>query len=276
MVLEIRNSKQRKALDLLLVVDMISDLLFILNDRFTLKGNRRVLLVKESMSMRLPFDQVIVINLARRIDRMSLFAATAAKAGIAFERFDAVDGHALQRSPIPINWQVPDVSLNVGMIGCFLSHRAVLQKILASTWRRVLILEDDVVFPNDFHERFESLWKVTPGTWEKLYLARCNWTIEGSYSEDRHLAPIVIENHAVPGVWKADMNSSAYAYAVDRKCIPFLLESLQVMERPIDEQYAQLHYALEVYAYHPAIVQHGGSTTSDIWDVRTYSWSEVE
>jgi glycosyl transferase, family 25 len=60
--------------------------------------------------------------------------------------------------------------MNTGEIACALSHRSIYQSMVDNNWKRVLILEDDVV--PDFNTLpllFTEL-KEIPGDWELFYL----------------------------------------------------------------------------------------------------------
>lgn len=79
----------------------------------------------------------LVINLARRPDRLAEISAQLAKLSIDFERFNAIDGASLR---LP-----PDAALTAGETGCHRSHRACWQRLLDSGEPFVAVLEDDLV-----------------------------------------------------------------------------------------------------------------------------------
>lgn len=99
------------------------------------------------------FDAVVVINLSRRSDRRNEYERELDK-----HCFDAV---RLEGVDMP-NW---------GNDGCTWAHRKALDIIAASTWERVLVLEDDFMclYP-DTQERFKNLISRVPDDWDLLYL----------------------------------------------------------------------------------------------------------
>ncbi len=98
------------------------------------------------------FDKVIVINLDRRTDRMEKLAPQLEKLDIQYERFSAVDGKQLGIDPIVAGLQ---------------SHLQVMKQIAG---QKVLILEDDAQFVEDFNEKFEKVMQTLPEDWDIFYL----------------------------------------------------------------------------------------------------------
>jgi GR25 family glycosyltransferase involved in LPS biosynthesis len=98
------------------------------------------------------FDKVIVINLDRRTDRMEKLAPQLEKLDIQYERFSAVDGKKLDIDPIVAGLQ---------------SHLQIMKQIAG---QRVLILEDDAQFVEDFNEKFEKVMQTLPEDWDIFYL----------------------------------------------------------------------------------------------------------
>jgi GR25 family glycosyltransferase involved in LPS biosynthesis len=98
------------------------------------------------------FDKVIVINLDRRTDRMEKLAPQLEKLDIQYKRFSAVDGKKLDIDPIVAGLQ---------------SHLQVMKQIAG---QRVLILEDDAQFVEDFNEKFEKVMQTLPEDWDIFYL----------------------------------------------------------------------------------------------------------
>jgi GR25 family glycosyltransferase involved in LPS biosynthesis len=98
------------------------------------------------------FDKVIVINLDRRTDRMEKLTPQLEKLNIQYKRFSAVDGKKLDIDPI---------------VAGLRSHLQVM-KLMAG--QRVLILEDDAQFVENFNEKFEKVMQTLPEDWDIFYL----------------------------------------------------------------------------------------------------------
>lgn len=98
------------------------------------------------------FDEVVVINLDRRTDRMKKLIPQLEKLEITYERFSAVDGKELGIDPI---------------VAGTMSHVAVLKKYKG---KKVLILEDDALFVEDFNSKFEEVMQTLPKNADIFYL----------------------------------------------------------------------------------------------------------
>src|SRR5271155_898312 len=95
------------------------------------------------------FPQKFCINLQRRPDRWDKMLHQFRLHDIQnVIRHDAVDGRGLTPRA---EWKH-----GAGAYGCLLSHLGIVRKAQESGLPAVLILEDDVVFHDDFQERFEE------------------------------------------------------------------------------------------------------------------------
>lgn len=98
------------------------------------------------------FDKVVVINLDRRTDRMKRLDPQMKELGIEYERFSAVDAKEIDVLP---------------MVAGTMSHVAVWKKYVG---QKVLVLEDDALFCEDFNEKFNEAIEALPADWSLLYL----------------------------------------------------------------------------------------------------------
>ena len=98
------------------------------------------------------FDKVVVINLDRRSDRMEKLDLQLKELDIQYKRFSAVDAIKLNSDPI---------------VAGLRSH---LQVIKDNIGRRVLVLEDDAYFVDNFNEKFEKVMQTLPEDWDIFYL----------------------------------------------------------------------------------------------------------
>lgn len=111
------------------------------------------------------FDEVYVVNLDRRPDRMAEFEAEIKRCEWPLKkpiRFSAIDA---QKVPSPIGW-----SSGGGAWGCMQSHRHILENAIMNGSDSVLILEDDAVFVEDFARKLFNFLRSVPRPWDKIML----------------------------------------------------------------------------------------------------------
>jgi Glycosyltransferase involved in LPS biosynthesis len=111
------------------------------------------------------FDEVWVISLKRRADRLEQFWREIEKAKWPFRRpqlFDAIEG---DKVGVPRFWQTGG-----GSYGCLRSHLSILERAIQDDVKTILVLEDDAVFKPTFaHDAATFIAKV-PQDWECLML----------------------------------------------------------------------------------------------------------
>jgi len=117
-------------------------------------------------------DKVYVINLDRDTERLKKMTEQLNRLNIEFTRFPAVLGSQVKSSP-----HLTDLCLKYctdGMKGCALSHKTIWEDMLKNGYERVLVLEDDAVFSDDFERIFHEGWQQIPKDFDIWYLG-CNF-----------------------------------------------------------------------------------------------------
>lgn len=101
------------------------------------------------------FGHIILINLARRPDRLEHAREEFRKLGITnWERFEAID--------FGPDW---------GNHGCTASHKAVMKLVVERGWERCFVFEDDFeACVPDAQEQFARMLPEVPKNWDMLYL----------------------------------------------------------------------------------------------------------
>jgi hypothetical protein len=141
------------------------------------------------------FDRVVVINLARRPDRMERFWTLLGDWPFQKpQRIEAVDGAAVG---VPEGWDK-----GPGAWGCLLSHRAILESAIADNVRALLVLEDDAYPVKNFRELIGNFLQNVPNDWDGLMLGA------------EHLLPPTAIS---PGVVRCQASNRSHAYVVRGK-----------------------------------------------------------
>lgn len=131
-----------------------------------------------------PDISYFVINMARDLSRWQQLQARC-PAGIEFTRFDAIDGHQVVDKGR--GW-VQDVGrLTAPELGCLLSHVGVWQKVLDQDFPLAVVMEDDVMFGDNFGERMQVFLSMLPKDFDLAYLG---------FNPDMHV------QFEIPGVGK--------------------------------------------------------------------------
>jgi hypothetical protein len=143
--------------------------------------------------LRAVFDRVVVINLARRADRLSRFSArTEQNWPFAMpQRFEAMDGLTLTPPP---QWKK-----SAGAWGCLQSHRKVLDTAIADGVSSLLILEDDAYPVDDLAVEAHRFFNNVPQDWNCVMLGA------------EHLSPPI---RVAPGVVRCIASIRCHGYAL--------------------------------------------------------------
>jgi len=108
------------------------------------------------------FDKIYCINLDRRVDRWEENCLPQfKKLNLDVKRFSATDGKS------DINLPHGDV-YNAELAGS-ISHLNVLKKAREEGIKKLLLLEDDVVFKENANELFDIVIKNVPNDWDYLF-----------------------------------------------------------------------------------------------------------
>ena len=135
---------------------------------------------------------------------------------------------------------------NPGVIGCWLSHKRLLQHLATmpvGSHFGHLIMEDDVHLVDNFIQKWEEVRREVPSNWDIVYLGYGN--IHGD-----KLSPHVVR-------WrtdKASANWGTFGYLVRHGALPHILKQLKYMNSPIDTQYYRMLDDLNVYMLDPALI----------------------
>lgn len=124
-------------------------------------------------------DHIYVINLDSRKDRWKKCKKEFNYIGLDeedYERFSAVNGHKHPKRN--------EVSIRDGALGCTLSHFQIYKDADERGFDKIAVFEDDVLFEQDFNERFEEYYKQLPDDWGFLYFGGNNNAQPKEYSEN--------------------------------------------------------------------------------------------
>lgn len=149
--------------------------------------------------------KAFVINLDRRPDRL-----VELKVPFEYERFSATNGTIFDEVPKKLK----------GHIGCWDSHRRILERIKTEGLEYAVVMEDDVEFDKEFKEKIDHYVAQLPEDWDLFYMGGWNVSKEiKKYSENLNVAEDIYTTHA---------------YIIRDKFIPVLLEVIYARRYKID------------------------------------------
>jgi GR25 family glycosyltransferase involved in LPS biosynthesis len=166
------------------------------------------------------FEKVVVINLARRGDRLANITEQLNAHKIEFDRFEAIDGQELGIS---------------GVAACAMSHRAVIEKY--KDCQSLFIFEDDAELKPDFALLWDRFIANLPDDWQMIYLG-CN-RIESNPTAD--------------GVARLLQGVATHAYGAKQAIFHNLIQLSQA-NQPIDLSFMQMQVSVPTYMAHPTMV----------------------
>lgn len=171
-----------------------------------------------------------LINLDRAEKRRAEMQERLSALGLPYTLFRAVDGkvqeasleHTVDRIAYERN---TGTKLLPGKIGCYHSHMQVWKELLNSTHEVALILEDDVVFHNDFLTSVD----VALSTMKDWDIIRFNCVMAKIPVTVRNLGPYKLNAYYGPFTGNG-------AYLIKRALAEKLLPNLLPMTRPFDHE----------------------------------------
>lgn len=207
------------------------------------------------------FDKIFWINSKKRLDRAGNMNRRFKENNIQAERFNAILGGQIDHRKLQFG--KPVKSLDNGEIGCFLSHTTIYKTIKENGWKQTLILEDDAQFKDGWLQKFQAGIKALPSDWDLLYLGQWNYDNDINGGNAKGGKTFALKQQISNEIWKADRCWLTHAYAVNIKCIDYLIENTNVLYSSLDNVLADIQKNLNVYAFSPSLITQDG-TKSDL------------
>jgi len=169
------------------------------------------------------FDQIYYINLDRRKDRLLSIQQQLSLYNIQATRISGIELSSNNHQ------------INNGQLGCLLSHLYIIGDAINNQYHRILILEDDTIFKDNFLELFSRLVGYLPDQWDMLYLC-------GNHFGGRE--------YVNEYVYRSYGTLSTNAYAINQSIIFKIYDLLtqQPYQQPIDSIYCSLHPNITTYS----------------------------
>ena len=188
-------------------------------------------------------DQVYVINLKNRPDRLIsweklLLNLPTLKNKLQF--FTAVDGKAL----------INETNLRNGELGCSMSHIAIWNEALTKNYRFILVLEDDVLFNEEFEIKLYDILQELNQDFDWLYLFNL-YDYRPAEPFSNNLEKII-----------ASLGTQGYVLNI--KAIDRILPFVKEFNFPIDVVMGHMSFLSKVYRPIRVFLEHDELSVSDI------------
>jgi len=176
-------------------------------------------------------DEVFVVNLAHRNDRMERFWTTHPYMKALCYREEAVYGNKLTMTPeLAHLFRDNDFKWKKGVIGCALSHYNIWKRLAADpVVSSYLVLEDDVVLTNKFLETWQTMGPLMPDDADIIFLGGVlppNRSALPHLTEQVNSAFARVKRHAMMGggVPRRYFHFCTYSYIITKRGAKKLLD----------------------------------------------------
>lgn len=213
-----------------------------------------------------------LINLPRATTRRERMEAQLAAMALPYTLFPGVDGRAeearlLAATDIPAFRRNMGREILIGGIGCYHSHLGVWEAFLATGSPHALVIEDDVVFHDDFLPAIRLALQAK-AHWDLLKLNRIRAKLPVSQGR---IGPYRLMAYVGP-------NTGTGAYLVNRETAAKLLPAMARVTRATDHEINRFFvhdFRLRGLEPFPSHVDDGGTsliTGTGFADVRKFPW----
>ena len=135
---------------------------------------------KEGFALNEIFDHIYIINLEKDVEKYKITQDALQAYGISASRFEAINGlgvleeyRALKKlhdESATAFWIREGLFRSPGCYGSTLSRITILKDAVYNKYKKILILEDDIILHRDFHKLFHQFYSQLPHDWKILRL----------------------------------------------------------------------------------------------------------
>ncbi len=206
------------------------------------------------------FNNIYCINLKRSKDRWDYIQKVGREQNIDINRFDATDGKnlSLQKAKNMCSSEYYEMMKNnkslLANIGCYNSHLNLLKKIHSEKIDNALIIEDDIIFPNNFKQLLQKNLEKVPSDWDIIYLG-----------VTRPCGKLYKENIYIPSIIECSKdNGGLFGYMVNNRSAGKIYNLInKKINKMVDHAIRDFFPVLKVYIIYPFLINHNYNLISD-------------
>ncbi len=185
------------------------------------------------------FNNVFLINLKNRPDKLNDSTILLNKYNIKFNVFVGINGNSYNHNNISKKYHQKLLRLNPGVLGCLLSHINIIQYAKENNLENILIFEDDIDFSENFLEILNCAIKDLPKDWDMFYLG-------GNPKIGQNTK---ISNH----IYKSTAINATHSYMINHTIYDLILNANEY-DYAIDTLYhMKIHKNVNTYIINPTI-----------------------
>lgn len=183
------------------------------------------------------FDKVYCLTLPHCKERQELFSKKAATAGLQFDYYPGVYGSLLSNVYRVFSGATQTKITNANYMGCALAHLSIYKDALSRGKKRILILEDDILFHKDLNNKFNAIYPEIPNSWHMLYLAWVPLSDDLTMWDYNVINPHIISPHISKaknmwtcmayGMTETSMKETIASYDFSKEIDRFFVEDVQ-------------------------------------------------
>jgi GR25 family glycosyltransferase involved in LPS biosynthesis len=211
---------------------------------------------------------IIVLNLERAPERKEImikqFTNLRMDQNLHYYFMPAYDGRYMSNLTLNANIGIGyglGRQFQKGELGIIMTHLAALKFAQMMDWDNVIIIEDDVILCEDWHERLDKLFWLLPKDWEHVYLSA-----HSDYVKFENLFDV---NGNVPGIIKSPQAVGAFSYMVNKSAYSKVIKYTTSFMTTFDDMimYMILQGKLNSHLYFPFMTFHNANNS--------FVWSET-
>ena len=204
--------------------------------------------------------KIFCINLDKSKERWSNILKQANNENININRFSAINGNEINNDLLKkFNVQLKK-KIKKGAVGCALSHIKLLKKIQKEKTDYCLILEDDIIIPNNFNDKLKKYINEIDFDFDIIFIGGCN--IFGKKVKENFIKPIYSKKQ-----YKNKYNLCCHAMLVKPNNVNNILNALNPLERTIDTQLRENIDNLNIYYLNPSLIYQNREISSDLQSI---------
>uniref|UniRef100_A0A6C0DKH7 Glycosyl transferase family 25 domain-containing protein n=1 Tax=viral metagenome TaxID=1070528 RepID=A0A6C0DKH7_9ZZZZ len=212
-----------------------------------------------------------VINLKRRPDRLETFKNQCPFTDV--EIVHGFDGKHMNLEPLAYERLMVDRfrDLRNGEIGVFISHLRIFKSIVENNYPMALIFEDDVIFCDNFLDKFNNILKEIPSDADIFYVGG-RFTPDYCMRDGTMVSNNIIRHNTTNKQWlgsNMDKDRTMHAYIISfnlaKKCLD-TFHSSKLIRNAVDSWILNLclENSIDVYNSYPLLCHSPIQGDSDI------------